>query len=73
MVTVPDLGSAAPEPFSAARTGDRETVSVVVTAWHRQKFLAEAIASVQFTAGSPFELVVAADFRDDDLEREFVD
>jgi len=47
-----------------------ETVSVVVTAWRRREFLGEAIASVRFAVGSPFELVVAADFHDDDLERE---
>lgn len=47
-----------------------ETISVVVTAWQRRRFLREALASVQFPAGSPFDLVVVAGFRDDDLERE---
>ncbi len=47
----------------------RETVSVVVTAWRRRRFLGEALASARFGAGSPFEIIVAADFHDDDLER----
>jgi len=47
-----------------------ESVSVVVTAWDRREFLGEAIASVRSAVGSPFELVVAADFHDEDLERE---
>jgi len=48
----------------------RESCSIVVTAWRRREFLGEALASVRSAVGSPFELVVAADFHDDDLERE---
>jgi hypothetical protein len=48
----------------------RVTVSVVITAWRRRQFLGEALASVRFAVGSPFELVVASDFHNDDLERE---
>lgn len=48
----------------------RETISVVVTAWRRRQFLADAIGSAQSAKGVPFELVVVADFHDDELERE---
>jgi len=47
-----------------------QTISVVATAWHRRQFLREAIASVQPAAGSPVEIVVAASFHDEGLERE---
>ncbi len=48
----------------------REIVSVVLTAWRRRHFLREALASVQSPDGSPLEVIVVADFDDDDLERE---
>jgi len=55
---------------SQAAEPARDTVSVVVTAWRRREFLRDALASVRFEVGSPFELVVVADFRDDHLEHE---
>jgi len=58
------------EPRSNPHNLGRETISVVVTAWRRRQFLREALASVQLTGGSPVEIVVAASFHDEGLERE---
>ncbi|TLZ94239.1 MAG: glycosyltransferase [Methanobacteriota archaeon] len=47
-----------------------ETLSVVITAWRRQQFLAEALGSVLSDSGLPVEVVVVADFVNQDLERQ---
>src|SRR5438445_10782341 len=56
--------------MSIEPTPVRETISVIITAWRRRQFLAEALASVRFGVGSPVELVVVSDFHNEDLERE---
>jgi hypothetical protein len=43
-------------------------LSVVVTAWNRREFLAEAVGSATSTPGARVEIVVVANFRDDRLE-----
>lgn len=53
---------------SAAVQG--ESVSVVITAWNRKRFLGDALASVHFEPSVSGEIVVVANFHDDDLERE---
>jgi len=47
-----------------------ETISVIITAWRRRRFLEEALGSVRTGARSPVELVVVSDFHNEDLERE---
>ncbi len=48
-----------------------DAVSVVVTVWRgRKQFLLQALESVPRRAGFPSELIVAADFHDDALERQ---
>jgi len=69
-VNIPDPVSREKELRSDPSRLGRETISVVATAWHRRQFLREAIASVQLAGGSPVEIVVAASFHDEGLERE---
>ncbi len=47
-----------------------ETISVIISAWRRRRFLEEALGSVRTAARSPVELVVVSDFHNEDLERE---
>ena len=47
-----------------------ETISVIITAWRRRRFLEEALGSVRTGARSPVELVVVSDFHNEGLERE---
>ena len=65
-----ESGSRGSAPMSIEPTPVRETISVIITAWRRRQFLAEALASVRFGVGSPVELVVVSDFHNEDLERE---
>jgi len=69
-VSTVDSGTRRSAPISTQQTPVRETISVIITAWRRRKFLREAIASVRFAAGSSVELVVVSDFHDEDLERQ---
>ena len=69
-MSTPDSGSRGSAPMSLEPTPVRETISVIITAWRRRKFLSEALASVRFAPGLPVDLVVVSDFQNDDLERE---
>ena len=69
-MSTPDPLSREEGPPSDSPTWEKETLSVVATAWRRRQFLHEALASVRLAGGSPVEIVVVSSFHDEGLERE---
>ena len=67
---MPDSATRGSIPRPTQPTPFPETISVIITAWRRRRFLEEALGSVRTGARSPVELVVVSDFHNEDLERE---